>query len=129
MVKNPWKSDGEANDNNDNNSVAVTTDTPPSDGQVELAERSSEGNVQKSYKEDDDAVSVGAGNGMTVIDSGVPAHEYKVYKRRWFGLVQLTLLNIIVSWDVSRQHGTEVSFWSSVSLKHGFLGYCLVPPC
>lgn len=27
--------------------------------------------------------------------------EYKVYKRRWFGLVQLVLLNIIVSWDVS----------------------------
>lgn len=26
---------------------------------------------------------------------------YKVYKRRWFGLVQLTLLNIIISWDVS----------------------------
>lgn len=26
---------------------------------------------------------------------------YRVYKRRWFGLVQLTLLNIIVSWDVS----------------------------
>ncbi|RYO94186.1 hypothetical protein DL766_002729 [Monosporascus sp. MC13-8B] len=25
--------------------------------------------------------------------------EYKVYKRRWFGLLQLTLLNIIVSWD------------------------------
>ncbi|KAL2258355.1 hypothetical protein VTK26DRAFT_8365 [Humicola hyalothermophila] len=25
--------------------------------------------------------------------------EYKVYRRRWFGLVQLTLLNIIVSWD------------------------------
>lgn len=29
------------------------------------------------------------------------AGQYKVYKRRWFGLVQLTLLNIIVSWDVS----------------------------
>jgi FLVCR family MFS transporter 7 len=28
---------------------------------------------------------------------------YKVYKRRWFGLVQLVLLNIIVSWDVSQQ--------------------------
>jgi hypothetical protein len=27
--------------------------------------------------------------------------EYKVYKRRWFGLFQLVLLNIIVSWDVS----------------------------
>ncbi|RYP72925.1 hypothetical protein DL769_004325 [Monosporascus sp. CRB-8-3] len=25
--------------------------------------------------------------------------EYKVYKRRWFGLLQLTLLNIVVSWD------------------------------
>ncbi|KAF3761324.1 MFS general substrate transporter [Cryphonectria parasitica EP155] len=24
---------------------------------------------------------------------------YKVYKRRWFGLVQLTLLNIVVSWE------------------------------
>lgn len=29
------------------------------------------------------------------------AREFKVYKRRWFGLVQLVLLNIIVSWDVS----------------------------
>lgn len=28
-------------------------------------------------------------------------HFYKVYKRRWFGLVELTLLNIVVSWDVS----------------------------
>ena len=27
--------------------------------------------------------------------------RFKVYKRRWFGLLQLTLLNIIVSWDVS----------------------------
>ncbi|KAM7224155.1 Major facilitator superfamily domain containing protein [Rhypophila decipiens] len=25
--------------------------------------------------------------------------EYRVYKRRWFGLLQLTLMNIIVSWD------------------------------
>jgi FLVCR family MFS transporter 7 len=27
--------------------------------------------------------------------------QYRTYKRRWFGLLQLTLLNIIVSWDVS----------------------------
>ncbi|KAI0887988.1 MFS general substrate transporter [Annulohypoxylon maeteangense] len=34
------------------------------------------------------------------IDNGDRASiTYKVYKRRWFGLVQLTLLNIIVSWD------------------------------
>ncbi len=25
---------------------------------------------------------------------------YQVYKRRWFGLMQLVLLNIVVSWDV-----------------------------
>ncbi|KZL64386.1 major facilitator superfamily transporter [Colletotrichum incanum] len=25
--------------------------------------------------------------------------EYRTYKRRWFGLAQLTLLNIVVSWD------------------------------
>lgn len=28
-----------------------------------------------------------------------PGH-YRVYKRRWFGLVQLVLLNIIASWNV-----------------------------
>ena len=27
--------------------------------------------------------------------------EYRVYKIRWFGLAQLILLNIVVSWDVS----------------------------
>lgn len=26
--------------------------------------------------------------------------RYRVYKRRWFGLLQLVLLNIVVSWDV-----------------------------
>ena len=30
-----------------------------------------------------------------------PTIEYKVYRRRYFGLFQLALLNIIVSWDVS----------------------------
>jgi FLVCR family MFS transporter 7 len=27
--------------------------------------------------------------------------HFRVYKRRWFGLAQLVLLNIVVSWDVS----------------------------
>lgn len=26
---------------------------------------------------------------------------YKIYKRRWFGLVELTLLSLLVSWEVS----------------------------
>lgn len=29
--------------------------------------------------------------------------HFRVYKRRWFGLAQLVLLNIVVSWDVSRR--------------------------
>jgi len=39
------------------------------------------------------------------IESSAPRRrnvgEYKVYKRRWFGVVQLVLLNTVVSWDVS----------------------------
>lgn len=42
----------------------------------------------------DDTVVVGGGG-----EHG--ARVYKVYKRRWFGLLQIVLLNIIVSWDVS----------------------------
>jgi len=26
--------------------------------------------------------------------------HFRVYKRRWFGLAQLVLLNVVVSWDV-----------------------------
>ena len=32
-----------------------------------------------------------------------PDQEYRVYKRRFFGLTQLILLNIIVSWDVGQR--------------------------
>jgi hypothetical protein len=32
-----------------------------------------------------------------------PTTHYKVYKRRFFGLAVLVLLNIIVSWDVCDQ--------------------------
>lgn len=59
--------------------------------------------------EDDDRVNAGRiGRG------GIQRHDerdgtrgdagpvvYKVYKRRWFGLAQLVLLNVVVSWDVS----------------------------
>ena len=34
--------------------------------------------------------------------------EYRVYKIRWFGLTQLILLNIVVSWDVSTTHSSPV---------------------
>ena len=47
--------------------------------------------------------------------------EYKVYKRRWFGLMQLVLLNIIVSWDVSS--GAAFPFF--VGLPDNFRISCL----
>ncbi|KAK1759537.1 major facilitator superfamily domain-containing protein [Echria macrotheca] len=40
-------------------------------------------------------VRIGGEDGIAAPAGG----DYKVYKRRWFGLIQLTLLNIIVSWD------------------------------
>lgn len=40
-------------------------------------------------------------NGEASGDLAERATEYRTYRRRWFGLAQLTLLNIIVSWDVS----------------------------
>lgn len=47
------------------------------------------------------------------------APVYKVYKRRWFGLAQLTLLNIVVSWDVS---------WASTSFQFPIsLARCILP--
>ncbi len=57
--------------------------------------------------EEEDAAAAAAGRGVeggAAAANGVIAHggaTYKVYRRRWFGLFQLALLNIIVSWDVS----------------------------
>lgn len=36
-----------------------------------------------------------------LLEGGGGDVEFKVYKRRWFGLLQLVLLNVVVSWDVS----------------------------
>lgn len=36
----------------------------------------------------------------TTIQDGQQQPVYRTYKRRWFGLLQLTLMNIVVSWDV-----------------------------
>ena len=46
-----------------------------------------------------------SGQEATVAEDAPVANDpvvYKVYKIRWFGLMQLVLLNIIVSWDVGR---------------------------
>ncbi|KAI1845984.1 hypothetical protein JX266_007793 [Neoarthrinium moseri] len=45
---------------------------------------------------DDDDGTVEGGSIIERHGAGAP---YRVYKRRWFGLVALTLMNVIVSWD------------------------------
>ena len=55
-------------------------------------------------------------------EGGAEVHEYRVYKRRWFGLVQLTLLNIIVSWDVS-----YMLYYSRAPFERGAAGRPIRP--
>ncbi|KAM0144100.1 hypothetical protein ACHAO1_000379 [Botrytis cinerea] len=49
--------------------------------------------------------------------AGSNAGNFRVYKRRWFGLVQLVLLNIVVSWDwlTFSASSTTVSQYYNVS--------------
>lgn len=42
-----------------------------------------------------------AGNHEAEDDANEQTPEYRVYKQRYFGLFQLVLLNVVVSWDVS----------------------------
>lgn len=50
---------------------------------------------------DDDAGTVEEGSFTDRAGAGADGHEYRVYKKRWFGVAALTLLNIMISWDVS----------------------------
>lgn len=48
-------------------------------------------------------------------DDDVPQYEYRIYKRRFVGLAQLVLLNVIVSWDwltFAAVSGTAASFFN-----------------
>lgn len=64
-----------------------------------------EGRRRRSGIGGDGAADEGLGRGRGSSDgngeAGLNGGTFKVYRRRWFGLVQLVLLNIIVSWDVS----------------------------
>ncbi|KAI4179915.1 MAG: hypothetical protein L6R41_007564, partial [Letrouitia leprolyta] len=51
-------------------------------------------------------------------EDGQTQPVYRVYKRRWFGLMQLVLMNIIVSWDwlsYSPVANTAASYFSTTS--------------
>ncbi|KAK1590106.1 major facilitator superfamily transporter [Colletotrichum navitas] len=64
------------------------------------------GDVDYDLRDVDSSASRGDGGAAAAapdydgsVIEGTTTVEYRTYKRRWFGLAQLTLLNIIVSWD------------------------------
>ena len=96
-----------------------------SDGWTEMADRdgaeSTKGQtrIETAYTDTDEAQNAeSSGQPRAEIDDASPSEEpvvYKVYKIRWFGLMQLVLLNIVVSWDVSTNslHGRRTTAqWS-----------------
>jgi hypothetical protein len=115
----PIEKAGSADDGNRRSSIATETKMPPAGGYSELRTEE-EPRENDRFQDKEDAVGAefelldsrspvlgGPSNalageeGHDVVEGEGDVHEYKVYKRRWFGLVQLTLLNIIISWDVS----------------------------
>ncbi|XXG95919.1 hypothetical protein Hte_002195 [Hypoxylon texense] len=120
------RSTGSRGSNDDDDAVTPTTTDPGSDikkardeyalnpvgsgsskgsrtknGHLRLASNSTDGDDDEA----DFAARIAAGAGSQEVEAASIENGdrgtvvYKVYKRRWFGLVQLTLLNIIVSWD------------------------------
>ncbi|KAL9601933.1 MAG: hypothetical protein Q9219_002157 [cf. Caloplaca sp. 3 TL-2023] len=48
---------------------------------------------------------------------------YRVYRRRWFGLMQLVLMNVIVSWDVRQSSNSCPQILSPLTYAHQWLSY------
>jgi hypothetical protein len=86
-----------------NSADRIELEERESGGSAATASRGKNGNVTEEARQLDGAGDVVADGDGEEVAQAVP-REYKVYKRRWFGLVQLTLLNIIVSWGVSAIH-------------------------
>lgn len=52
--------------------------------------------------------------------------QYRVYKRRWFGLIQLVLLNTVVSWDVGFSRTIRSAILQSANIEFQWLTYAPV---
>ncbi len=80
---------------------AEMTDVEQSDEQGKSAARVQEHYTEGDIGGEDRRSRIITETENAVADPVVGHVQYKVYKRRWFGLIQLVLLNIIISWDVS----------------------------
>ena len=84
-------------------------DRRPADGDEATKGDAATGDVI-APSEDKSRINLGEADGVELAERKTDGTEgegvvgegrvYKTYKRRWFGLVQLVLLNIVVSWDV-----------------------------
>lgn len=90
-ARQPAADGGGANEGSGMKGDAKTGDViAPSDDKSRANVGSADG-IELAERKTDDA------EGEDVVHEG---RVYRTYKRRWFGLVQLVLLNIVVSWDV-----------------------------
>lgn len=80
--------------------METSLDMDDKKGSVEVLDTARTGESSTNARQDESGVAADANEHGEVHVSNGP-HHFKVYKRRFFGLLQLTLLNIIVSWDVS----------------------------
>ncbi|KAL8866406.1 MAG: hypothetical protein Q9198_008905, partial [Flavoplaca austrocitrina] len=75
--------------------------------------------MENEYQEVTDGGQVSGVDGTTDNgEDGQAPPAYRVYKRRWFGLLQLVLMNIIVSWDwlsFSPVANTAADYFSTTS--------------
>ncbi|PMD22149.1 MFS general substrate transporter [Hyaloscypha hepaticicola] len=98
---------GSSTDSKDNNELKVAQTNDSGDGPRRIGEVDALHEVRSDDEllggEGDSAPhhagTQGAGNNGADVGDAPGGRVYKVYRRRWFGLVQLVLLNIIVSWD------------------------------
>jgi hypothetical protein len=79
--------------------TAMSTDSDPM-ASARFWRKQKLGSGEYSLQDRNVEAGSGEGEGGGSLTEGVST-EYRTYKRRWFGLAQLTLMNIIVSWDVS----------------------------
>ena len=129
-------SNGRSIDSKDNNELKVAQTNDSGDGPRGIGEV----DALHEVRSDDEllggegnsaphrAGTQGAGNNGADGGDAPGGRVYKVYKRRWFGLVQLVLLNIIVSWDVSSPYKVQPAsnrtlMQGSVALIFGQLNY------
>jgi FLVCR family MFS transporter 7 len=88
--------------NNDDNDISrITSNDGILNHVASIAEDVPEASVGAETREDEIARGGGTKRRKQEKSQSYSHTHFKVYKRRWFGLAQLCLLNIVVSWDVS----------------------------